>query len=123
MSKSSSLPPRDSALTYFGGPRSPLTLGKDEKGGWGGGRRQGRDTAGAERGDQTPRQLRFTQDKSLVWIELTRLTGHCIYRMEQKLAITFPLCGLHIAGLYKLAHIKAEHFSGLFPGSGVLISS
>lgn len=43
--------------------------------------------------------------------------------MEQKLAITFHLCGLHIAVLYKVAHIKAEHFSGLFPGSAALISS
>lgn len=78
---------------------------------------------GAERGDQTPRQLRFTQDRSLFWTELTRLSSHCIYRMEQKLAITFHLCGLHIAVLYKVAHIKAEHFSGLFPGSAALISS
>lgn len=83
----------------------------------------GKGTERAERGDQTPRQPRFTQDKSLFWIELTRLSSHGIYRMEQKLAITFHVCGLRTAQVYKPAPIKAEPFTGLFPGSGVLISS
>jgi len=41
--------------------------------------------------------------------------------MEQKLAITFHLCGLHIAMLYMVAHIKAQQLSGLFPGSSYLL--
>lgn len=38
---------------------------------------------GAEKGDQTPSQLWFPQDKSLFWTELSRLSGLCIYRMHQ----------------------------------------
>lgn len=90
---------------------------REEAGAQGGGRE------GAQRGDQTPRQLWLPQNKSLLWAELTRLSRHCIYRMEQEFAITFHFCGLHIAVLYKPAHIKAEPFTELFPGSGVLISS
>lgn len=92
------------------------SVGKDEEGGCGVGRGHREMTRHSDRQTVTP-------DKPLLWTELIRLSGHCIYRMERKLAITFHVCGLHIAVLCKPAHIKAECLHGLFPGSGVLISS
>lgn len=79
VSKSSSLPSPHSTLIYFQGTRSPLTMGK----GWE--KRLGCRKEAGKGHSQVRERWPDTQTAmvhSLFWIELTRLSGHCIYRME-----------------------------------------